>query len=179
VQPGDTLSTIGWRFGSSGDAIAAMNSISVSSIIQVGQSLAVPGGQEPFVTKSEIESILTSEAVAAGIDPALVKAVAWQESGWQMVTASDGGMGVMQLMPDSVDWVSTSLLGVRINPYNPVDNIRGGVAMLRYYLSVYPDVEHALAAYHQGMASVDNEGISQETQGYIANILALRQQYGG
>jgi soluble lytic murein transglycosylase-like protein len=96
-----------------------------------------------------------------------------------MVTASDGGMGVMQLMPASVDWVSTSLLGVRINPYNPVDNIRGGVAMLHYYLSVYPDVQHALAAYHQGMASVDNEGISQETQAYIANILALRQQYGG
>ena len=179
VQSGDTLSGIGWRFGTSADALAARNGISTGSYLQVGESLVVPGGQEPFVTKAEMANILISEAQRAGIDPALVEAIAWQESGWQMVTASDGGMGVMQLMPDSVTWVSSTLLGYAINPYNTVDNIRGGVSMLRYYLGVYPDAQHAIAAYHQGMASVDNLGILPETQSYVANVLALQQQFGG
>jgi soluble lytic murein transglycosylase-like protein len=179
VQPGDTLSTIGWRFGTSADALASANNITTGSIIDIGQTLLVPGGLEPFVTRAEVGNILTSEAEAAGIDPSLVKAIAWQESGWQMVTASDGGIGVMQLMPDSVDWVSTSLLGYRINPYDTTENIRGGIAMLRYYLSVYPDVQHAIAAYHQGMASVDNIGFTADTQSYIANVLALQQQFAG
>jgi LysM repeat protein len=179
VQPGDTLSGIGWQFGTSADALAARNGLSTTTFLQVGQSLIVPGGQEPFVTKGEVENVLTSEALGAGIDPALVKAIAWQESGWQMVTAADGGMGVMQLMPDSVTWASTTLLGYTVNPYNMVDNIRAGVAMLHYYLGVYPDAAHAIAAYHQGMASVDNLGILPETQSYVANVLALQQQFGG
>jgi hypothetical protein len=44
---------------------------------------------------------------------------------------------------------------------------------------VYPDVPHALAAYHQGMASVDNAGYQNDTVGYIANVLALQQRFGG
>jgi len=179
VQPGDTLSAIGWRYGSSAAAIAAANHITTDAILSIGQRLIVPGGREPFVTKAEVESLLTSEALAAGVAPSLAKAVAWQESGWQMVTASDGGIGVMQIMPDSVRWVSASLLNYSINPYDTADNIRAGIAMLRYYLHVYPDVQHALAAYHQGMASVDNEGIRPSTRQYIANILALQKRFEG
>jgi soluble lytic murein transglycosylase-like protein len=131
------------------------------------------------VDKTTISGILASEAQAAGVDVGLVKALAWQESGWQMITASDGGIGVMQLMPDSVTWAGGTLLGTTINPYDPTQNIRAGIAMLRYYLHVYGDVPHALAAYHQGMASLDNEGYHQDTTGYIANIQALQLQFGG
>jgi len=73
-----------------------------------------------------VAALLTTQAQAAGVDPALVKAVAWQESGWRMVTAADGGIGIMQLMPDTVTWVETTLLGQRIAPYTPVDNVRAG-----------------------------------------------------
>ena len=187
VQAGDTLSAIAQRYGMTTDALAAQNNMATSAIIAVGRQLTVPanalvtaGGQEPFVDKATIASILTAEAQRVGIDPALVKALAWQESGWQMVTASDGGMGVMQLMPDSVTWAGGTLLGQTIDPFNATDNIRAGVAMLSYYLKVYDgDARKALAAYHQGMASVDNEGIRPDTEQYIANILSLQQQYGG
>lgn len=183
VQAGDTLSAIAARFAMTPAALAAQNNIAADALISIGQQLTVPGSQlasqEPVVDKATISSILTSEALAAGVDVGLVKALAWQESGWQMVTASDGGMGVMQLMPDSVTWAGGTLLGTTINPYDPTQNIRAGIAMLKYYLHVYGDVPHALAAYHQGMASVDNEGFHQDTIGYIANIQALQTQYGG
>jgi LysM repeat protein len=125
-----------------------------------------------------IEALLTAQAQAAGVSVALVKAVAWQESGWRMVTAADGGIGVMQLMPATVDWLSTSVLGYRLNPYDAADNIRGGVALLAYYLRVFGGNQQlAVAAYHQGLASVQGQGINANTAGYVANVLALEQRF--
>jgi LysM repeat protein len=184
VQAGDTLSTISARFGVTPDALAAANRLSLNSIITVGQQLTVPAASN-FAAASAVQTssadygaILTAQAEAAGVDPALVKAVAWQESGWQMVTAFDGGMGIMQLMPDSVTWASDALLGYQINPYDPTDNVRAGVAMLRFYLQKYGgNVQDALAAYHQGMGSLASQGILPETQQYISNILTLQQRF--
>jgi LysM repeat protein len=176
VQPGDTLSGIADRLGFSLDALTAANSSIDPSALQVGQALSIPAGAAP-VNQSDVGAILTEEAQADGLDVGLVKAIAWQESGWQMVTASDGGLGIMQLMPDSVDWVSNTLLGTPIDPYSPTDNVKAGVTMLSYYLNVFGDETQAIAAYHQGMASVQAVGILPETQGYIANVLALQQQF--
>ena len=187
VRSGDTLSAIASRYGVSLAAIAAANNIGQMSLIVIGQRLTIPSGGAavpatagPATTYGgSIESILTSESQAAGVDPALIKGLAWQESGWQMVTASDGGMGVMQLMPATVDWVSSYLLGYRIDPYDPTQNIRAGVALFRYELRQFGDVRSALAAYHQGITSVRTQGILPDTYGYIANILALQSQYAG
>jgi soluble lytic murein transglycosylase-like protein len=134
---------------------------------------ATPAGQA-----GSIEALLTAQAQAAGVSVPLVKAVAWQESGWRMVTAVDGGMGVMQLMPATVDWLSTSLLGYRLNPYDAADNIRGGVALLAYYLRVFGGNQQlAVAAYHQGLASVQGQGINANTAAYVASVLALEQRF--
>lgn len=199
VQGGDTLSAIAQRFGMSLDALAAANALRAPYRILVQQRLQIPASSiapaglhvgRPLATpvataavaplgSGTIGSILTAEAQAAGISISLLKAVAWQESGWRMVTAGDGGIGVMQLMPDTVTWASASLLGYQINPYNPTDNIRTGAAILRYYLLVFGDVRKALAAYNQGMGSVQQQGILPGTQSYIANILALQQRFGG
>ena len=178
VQPGDTLAGIAGRLGFSLDSLVSANNLTDPSALQAGQSLALPTGSVP-VDQATVGSILTTEAQAEGLDVGLLKAIAWQESGWQMVTAADGGIGIMQLMPDSVDWVSNTLLGSPINPYDPTDNIKAGAIMLRYYLSVYSDAAHAIAAYHQGMASVNAEGITPEGQQYVDNVLALQQQFGG
>ncbi len=182
VQAGDTLSEIADRLGVSLDALTAANSSINPSALQVGQLLSIPAGAAPVaqsgaIDQSDVGALLTEQAQAVGLDVGLVKAIAWQESGWQMVTASDGGMGIMQLMPDSVDWVSTSLLGTPIDPYNATDNVKAGVTMLSYYMNVFGDETQAIAAYHQGMASLEAVGILPETQGYLANVLALQQQF--
>ncbi|HVC83277.1 MAG TPA: LysM peptidoglycan-binding domain-containing protein [Chloroflexota bacterium] len=178
VQPGDTLAGIAGRLGFSLDSLVSANHLIDPSALQAGQSLALPTGSVT-VDQATVGSILTTEAQAEGLDVGLLKAIAWQESGWRMVTAADGGIGIMQLMPDSVDWVSNTLLGSPINPYNPTDNIKAGAIMLRYYLSIYSDAAHAIAAYHQGMASVNAEGITPEGQQYVDNVLALQSQFGG
>ncbi len=176
VQPGDTLSGIAGRLGFSLDQLTSANSLVNPSALQVGQALSIPGGASP-VDQAQVGSILTAEAQAEGLDVGLLKAIAWQESGWQMVTAADGGIGIMQIMPDSVDWVSNTLLGSPINPYDPTDNVKAGAVMLSYYLRVFPTAEEAIAAYHQGMASVQAIGITPETQSYVDNVLALQQQF--
>lgn len=193
VQAGDTLSSISLRYGISLATLLNANNLSMDSVIRVGQHLSVPGAatqnltpasqvsgaqQMPAISQADVGAILTSQAQAAGLDPALVKALAWQESGWQMVIASDGGIGVMQLMPDTVTWISNYLLGYAVNPYDPTDNIHAGVALLKYCLTIFGDTQEALAAYHQGITSVQTSGISADTAGhYIPNILALQQRF--
>jgi soluble lytic murein transglycosylase-like protein len=61
------------------------------------------------------------------------------------------------------------------NPYNPVENVRAGVAYLRELLDRYAENEElALAAYNAGPAAVDRHGQSvppyRETRQYVAQI---------
>jgi soluble lytic murein transglycosylase-like protein len=136
-----------------------------------------PSLSSPATSRSAVGALLTTEANAYGIDPALVKAVAWQESGWQMVVARDGGIGVMQLMPATAAWVGPDLLGRTINPYNVTDNIQAGVALLASYLRQYGgNVQMALAAYNEGPQNLAH-GILSSTAQYIANVLALRGSF--
>jgi soluble lytic murein transglycosylase-like protein len=210
VRLGDTLSAIGVRFGVGQQALVAANPGVVLDPLRAGLRLNVPaprGGaagpaQEPGQAGTPvatpaatpmsssapapagqagtIAALLTAQAQAAGVSVALVKAVAWQESGWQMVMAADGGIGVMQLMPATVAWISSALLGYRLDPYNAAENIHGGVALLAYYLRVFAgDQRLAIAAYHQGLASVRSQGINANTAAYLANVLALEQRFAG
>lgn len=114
----------------------------------------------------------------AGVPSDLAMALAWQESGWQRSkVSSTGAVGVMQLEPDTVDFVSTYLLGLAkpLDPRDPVANIRMGTRFLRYLLdSQGGDVDRALASYYQGLRSVREHGPLDETDRFVANVKALR-----
>jgi len=113
-----------------------------------------------------------------GVPSDLAMALAWQESGWQRSkVSSTGAVGVMQLEPDTVDFVSTYLLGLArpLDPRDPVANIRMGTRFLRYLLdSQGGDVDRALASYYQGLRSVREHGPLEETDRFVANVKALR-----
>jgi len=195
VRPGDSLSVLAQRFNVPLDRLASANGLSPAAFLHIGQRLIVPTSrstvvvvrtQAPMPTPApaitdgtSIAAILTTQAQAAGVAPSLLKAVAWQESGWQMIVANDGGIGVMQLMPGTVDWIDATLLGRRIDPYNPTDNVHAGAALLRYYLDLLGNERLAVAAYHQGLHGVQTQGVSAEAAHYVANVMALQQRFGG
>jgi LysM repeat protein len=139
---------------------------------------ATPGSSlaAPLSGSTDVATLLTQVATAYGLDPALVKAVAWQESGWRMVVARDGGIGVMQLMPATAAWVGPALLGRTIDPYNLQDNIQAGVALLAYYMRQYGNVQQALAAYNEGPTNLAR-GLLATTAHYVSDILALEGRF--
>jgi hypothetical protein len=100
----------------------------------------------------------------------LVRAVVQVESGYNVWAESPkGARGLMQLMPATIQQ-----FGVR-NPFNPLENIRAGVAYLRQLLDRYANNEVlALAAYNAGPGAVDKYGQAvppyKETRDYVSKV---------
>lgn len=166
VQAGETLSDIAARFGVSVGSLARANGISNPNFIVAGTSISVPGSggsaslSAPApVNSTEVGYLLEQEAVSHGVDPSLIKAMAYQESGWQQdVVSSAGAIGVMQVMPGTARWVNKVLLGgASLNVRNAHDNIKMGVSYMRYLLSIMPSQEQALAAYYSGPENVGSK----------------------
>ena len=192
VQSGDTLGGIAARFGTSAATLARTNGIRNPNIVAVGTRLRVPGtsgaassGSQQRVTaagngwgnhpsKAAVASLMAGRAARHGVDVALVRAVAWQESGWwQGARSSAGAIGVMQLMPGTAAWIGQALLGRSINPYEVSDNVDAGVAYLAYLQRQTGSRRLAIASYYQGLGSVTTRGLLLETVAYVGSVTSV------
>lgn len=112
-------------------------------------------------------------ARAHGLDPNLMDAVIVVESAYDPnAVSSRGAMGLMQLMPGTAKRFDVS------DPFDPIENMRGGARYLRWLLDRYGnDLPLVLAAFNAGEGAVDQYGKQvppyDETRGYVARILNL------
>jgi N-acetylmuramoyl-L-alanine amidase len=171
VRPGDSLSAIAVRFGTSVQVIARLNRLDPDALLPVGRTLVLP---KRISQRSAIRSSILHWARHYGLRRKLALAVAWQESGHQPnLTSPVGAWGVMQVMPTTWAYVETTLIGRRI-PHTTEGGIRVGVAYLHHLLYAFGANERlALAAYLQGERSVREHGVFPSSESYVANILAL------
>ncbi len=111
-----------------------------------------------------------------GLDYNLVKAVIRAESAFNHQAVSPkGAVGLMQLMPGT-----SRQLGV-INPFDPLQNVDGGVRYLRDLIIRFNNnLTLALAAYNAGPEAVEkHRGIPpySETVFYVQRVLSLYNNY--
>lgn len=125
---------------------------------------------------SGIEGQLEYYANAYGVDPNLIKAVAWRESGWnQSAISSAGAIGIMQVMPGTATWIDNNLVSRSLDVRgSTADNIEAGTAYLAHRIDQFGSVEHGLAAYYMGPATVQNHGITATGRQYVDRILEIR-----
>ena len=106
-------------------------------------------------------------------------ALAWMESGFNNLLVSNAGaLGVMQITPETWNYVEqVLLLGQRV-PDTADGNVRIGVAYIHHLLHVFDgDQRRALAAYYQGARSLKQHGLLAGTSQYVNDILALEQRF--
>jgi soluble lytic murein transglycosylase-like protein len=133
---------------------------------KTGVTYALPNAEKRAMWNPAISSL----GQKYNLDPLLIHAVINQESGYQpKVVSKSGAMGMMQLMP-----ATAKGLGVT-NPYDPLQNMEGGIKYLKLQLERFGgNVALALAAYNAGPNAVSKFGgipPYQETQQYVRNIL--------
>ena len=141
--------------------------------------------------------IVEEEARTQGVDPALVYAVMKAESNFDPdATSHAGARGLMQITPDTFDWLQTKLReGVSYTAddlYTPRVNIRYGCKFLQILQDEYTEQVTALSAYNAGMGtvnrwlcdpSISEDGVElnripyPETERYVSAVLRNYQTY--
>ena len=129
-----------------------------------------PAEDEDVSEDSRFEPLIQEHATRRALRPELVRAVIQVESGFNPRALSPkGAMGLMQLMP-----TTARSLGVN-NPWDPAQNIRGGLAYLRWLLAYFEgDLTLVAAAYNAGEGTVERyRGVPPyaETRAYVRRVV--------
>lgn len=126
-------------------------------------------------SRAQVRHVVARTARRHGLEPTLVLAIAWHESGWQQHRVSPAGaLGVMQVMPATGRWLS-STIGRRLHLRRLRDNVTAGVLLLKM-LRAQVGPRGTMAAYYQGLGSVRSYGRYPSTRLYVATVCALRKR---
>jgi soluble lytic murein transglycosylase len=142
------------------------------------------------------EDIIRQQASDKRIDPALIAAVIYEESRFRDQTSHAGARGLMQITPDTADFIARRSGGVLFEQADlatPQINIAYGAWYLRYLIDHYEGNETlAVAAYNAGQTNVDRwveraGGPGEfdrarhvpfpETRAYVENVMERRGEY--
>jgi soluble lytic murein transglycosylase len=142
------------------------------------------------------DDIIRQQAADKDLDPALIAGVIYAESHFRDQTSQAGAKGLMQLMPETADYIAEKSGGtafVQGDLASPQVNISYGSWYLRYLLQKYGGREVlALAAYNAGEGKVDEWVAAAgargeelradhipfaETRHYVDRVLDARERY--
>src|SRR3954469_20651049 len=143
------------------------------------------------------DDIIRQQAAEKGVDASLIAAVIYTESHFRDQTSNAGAKGLMQIMPDTADYIARKTGGTRFERADlatPQINIAYGTWYLRYLLDKYDgNTILTLAAYNGGEGKVDEwraraaaRGETfrvadhipfQETRDYVHRVLDARTEY--
>jgi soluble lytic murein transglycosylase len=142
------------------------------------------------------DDIIRQQAADKDLDPALIAAVIYEESRFRDQTSHAGARGLMQITPETADFIARRSGGNRFVPEDlatPQINIAYGAYYLRYLIDRYDGNETlAIAAYNAGQTNVDRWMAQAggpdafdsarhipfpETRAYVANVSATRESY--
>lgn len=136
------------------------------------KSLSVDVTAEATYPKGYVFNLVHKLAPQYDVDPKLAMAVISVESGFNVMAKSPkNAQGLMQLIPATAQRFSVK------NPFDAEDNIKGGLAYLRWLLAFFKgEVSLVAAAYNAGEGAVEKyRGVPpySETQKYVKKITAL------
>jgi soluble lytic murein transglycosylase-like protein len=167
-------------------AAAADADVAGPAVAPVEAPAAPPASPAAAVVPAErlyLEPILTQAAREHDLPVDLILAQAWAESGWRVDAVSHkGAVGVLQIMPKAVDFISTRLLKLdqQLDPRDPAANARMGARFMRHLLDrLDGDLRRALIAYNQGLSGLFRKGPVPAAETYADKVLALRPAFAG
>lgn len=104
------------------------------------------------------DETIKSRASAHELDPSLLAAIVFVESGFDRSSESPAGaLGLMQLMPETAGWAAARMKRPELADglTRAVPNLTLGAWYYRYLLDKYEDERLALAAYNGGERNLD------------------------
>jgi LysM repeat protein len=199
VEPGESLWSIAAQNGLSVDAVAAANGLSPDAGLLAGATVLIPPPAAPASAVSGSGECVwdcassehphpTDEAVSAaqvasiaaqyGMSSSLVQSIAWNESAFSNAAVSSAdARGVMQIIPDTWNFVDQQLAGEPLDATSATDNVKAGVLYLHYlYHLKGGDGEATVASYFQGPNRAE---ILPETEAYLREIRDGQADFAG
>src|ERR671916_2506607 len=174
----------------------------VVALVALGTTLALApwadrAVQEAVTLPLRHDDIIRQQARDKGLDPALIAGVIFAESHFRDQTSPVGAKGLMQIMPETADYIARKSGGTqftRADLATPQINIAYGTWYLRYLLDKYKgNTILTLAAYNGGEGKVDEwrrnaaaRGETfrvashvpfKETRDYVQRVLEARADY--
>ena len=136
--------------------------IAILAVVAIGlgflADLLITGFEKKAYPREYAEHV-ENYAAQYGVPETLVFAVIRTESEFDSgAVSSAGAVGLMQMMPDTFEWLTNEILFDHLDEgmlYDPETNIRYGTYLLSRLYDRYGDWEVALASYNAGAGNVD------------------------
>jgi len=188
VRAGESLTALARRYHTTVTKLARLNHLDPAHVLPIGTKLRIPAGSRaPHLAGkrvayraagvTSVRALLDRWALHYGVSVHLVRALAWMESGYNnALVSSVGARGIMQLLPSTLRFAETVLIGHRIT-HNANGNVRAGVAYLSHLLHDFHGRKRlALAGWYQGERAVRKHGVYKVSKTFVKDVLALEKR---